>query len=459
MPRASSAGSSAGRCPPAGRCSPASAAWRLASAPRCRGGLDSGTVAALAARRLGPGAVVAYSASFPGHPEIDEGQLVDALAADLGIASVRVEIEGGSVLRGALAYVDEWQAPLISPNHALWPPLRERAAADGIEVLLDGEGGDELVAAQPYLIADRVAHGRVPSALALGRALAGDRPDRDRLARRALVRFGARGALPATLHERVRQLRGSARYAPPWLRPDAARVLLATERPWDWKRRGEPRWRAALHHSLIEGRDALGVHEYLRRASAGGPPAAHPLLDQELADLAFGLDPALAYDGPLDRPVLRAAVAGPLPEAVRLRPHKSYFDSFHAHTLRTADRPALERLLSDPAAEVYAFADRAAVAPHLLRPLADPAAPARPGWSASLWRLAAVECWLRAQADPAFPREALERWDLPPLRAARRADRLTVARWLVGDAVRRHGSLAPPDDEIGRLRRDGPRPR
>ncbi|MCW3065028.1 MAG: Asparagine synthase, partial [Solirubrobacterales bacterium] len=202
---------------------------------------------------------------------------------------------------------------------------------------------------------------------------------------------------------------------PAWLRPETARALRDTERPWDWKRADGPRWRAALRHTLIDGRDALGVHEYLRHVASSRP--GHPFLDEELVDLALGLDPVLAFEGPLDRPVLRRAIAGLIPDEVRLRPRKSYFDAFHARALRTDDRAALERLLGDPAAEVYAFADRAAVARELLAPLGDPAARPAPGWSATLWRLAATECWLRAQADPAFPRRALETWSVPPLRA------------------------------------------
>jgi len=44
------------------------------------------------------------------------------------------------------------------------------AAADGITALLDGQGGDELFGFSPYLVADRVRHGRLLSSLRLARS-------------------------------------------------------------------------------------------------------------------------------------------------------------------------------------------------------------------------------------------------------------------------------------------------
>ena len=54
-----------------------------------------------------------------------------------------------------------WQLPLIAPGSLIDIAATQAAALDGAEVILDGQTGDELFGLSPYLLADRIRHGRL----------------------------------------------------------------------------------------------------------------------------------------------------------------------------------------------------------------------------------------------------------------------------------------------------------
>jgi asparagine synthase (glutamine-hydrolysing) len=363
------------------------------------GGFDSGAVAALAGRARPR----AYSVTFPDHPEVDESRRIGTVRSTLGLDVVEEPFSGGSALAAALDFQATWEVPSIAPNWFVWKPLVRRAAADGVRVLLDGEGGDEVFGCAPYLMADRLRAGRALSALALARAVPGmgDRPA-PRLLRRALVRYGVRGALPPGLHEALRRRRAAARHAPPWLQPEDARRWREHDERWEWKRLDGPRWWASLADVLTDAASALGAPDQLRReGTLGGAAFRHPFRDSELVELALALPPEMAFDAQLDRPVARAAMQGLLPDEVRLNDDKPHFNRVLEGALAGPDWASVKELLGDP---------RAAVGEHVrLEAVRSALLDGQPGsrrrrltWSLDLWRLVTLESWLRHQADPAW---------------------------------------------------------
>jgi asparagine synthase (glutamine-hydrolysing) len=357
------------------------------------GGLDSGSVAALA-RRVEPG-LTAYSAVFPNHPDVDESSLID----QLGLPGVRVAVAGAGVLAGALEYLHAWGLPPTSPNMFFWTPLFAQAARDGVTVMLDGEGGDEVFGFSPYLLSDHLRHGRLDRALGLAARWpgSGGHSSRDVLLYR-IREFGVRGALPPAAHLAARRLRGLPAYAAPWLERRLARRWLESSRSaFAWKELDGPRWWAYLAGTVTRGIGPAAVYEQARRrAATAGICSSHPLVDVDLIELVLGLDPELAYDPRHSRPLLREALAGELPDSVRLRPFKSYFDSVFHQALAGPDRPLARRLLDPAQAELSAYVDLAA----LDRELFDPAVKPSEAWALRLWRCLMAECWLRQQSDP-----------------------------------------------------------
>jgi hypothetical protein len=213
-----------------------------------------------------------------------------------------------------------------------------------------------------------------------------------------LVNVAAMGALPYRLH-RLARAPFAGRDAPDWLRPQAKRDLRRTRDTLAWKRLDGPRWWADIAYGLTRGIEETGVFEQQRRtAAAAGLQARHPLLDLDLVELGLRQPPLSSYDRYLNRPVLRAATEGLLPDAVRLRPRKVLFDSLLVDCLAGPDAQAVRALLG-PGAELGAYVelDRATAelldSEHLRR-----TQPFR--WMWQVWRLCTAECWLRVQADP-----------------------------------------------------------
>jgi asparagine synthase (glutamine-hydrolysing) len=358
------------------------------------GGLDSSSVAAVAATQA-PGRVSAQSAVFPDHPAVDESGLIDELREALALPGITAEVHAGGLLASALESIDEWQLPLRSWGDFWALPLLRAAAAAGVRVTLGGDGGDELFGARSQLLADRLRGGHPLQALALVRELpgAGDRPARRDIAR-IFANTALAGAVPYPLHEALRRP-FARRNAPEWMLPAVARGLADADDPLAWKRLDGPRWWAEIAHGLTRGVEETGVFEHQRRrAASAGLEARHPLFDLDLVQLCLRLPPLATFDRHRSRPVLRAAMAGLLPDAVRLRPEKALFDSLLLDCLAGPDGEAARALLCDPKAEIRAYADQDA----LRGALFDASTERSFQWMWQIWRLLSAECWLRAQA-------------------------------------------------------------
>jgi asparagine synthase (glutamine-hydrolysing) len=383
------------------------------------GGLDSGAVAALARAAPAPERRPsrAYSAVFPDHPAVDEDELIAELREQLGLAGTRAVVRGGSVLAGAIPYLERYALPPVSPNMFFWLPLLRRAREQGTVALLDGEGGDELFGLSPMLIADRVRAGRILAAreLAARTPGPGGQPAPPGAAGRILRAWGLKGAVPGPIHRAVRRVRGGDRYAPPLLAPHARRAFLSGLDDTDWKRRGDPRWWSWLVEVVTRGTGVALVHDHVsRRAGLAGLEARHPLVDVDVVELVLRLPPELAFDPALSRPLLREAVGGALPDRIRLRPSKSSFDAIFHDAITEADLDPLRSLLGAPDARIRAHVDERALRERYLEGTPPRAPAVRGDWAVTGWRLATAELWLRNSEDPTFAATFRERSNLAP---------------------------------------------
>lgn len=367
-----------------------------ASAILLSGGIDSAGIAGVACNCLADEQrpLRAYSAVFPRHPEIDEGQLIAAVAAHNRLVATAIEAEPGGLLAATAPYIERWQALSPTPNLSFLRPLLDRAAADGVRLLQDGEGGDAVFWYSAPLVAERVRHGRLLSAW----SLAGSFPE-----------YG----VPTTWRTRLGKLRqwGRSRDFSPspqdWL--SVPPHLLEAEDPAPGVE--GPAWWVAQVAAIL-GPGSRMAHDVTRRnAALSGLEPSHPLLDVDLIEGVLSFPPELAFERRFNRPVLREAVAGLVPDEARLRPYKSNFDPVIVAGME-ADMPLVEALLLGPGAHVGAYTDRERLAAHI----ASPPQPlgARRAWAMSLWFLGTMECWLRLQAgEEALPGDALSRIGTP----------------------------------------------
>jgi asparagine synthase (glutamine-hydrolysing) len=362
------------------------------------GGLDSATVAALAAT-LSREEVSAYSGVFPEHPQVDESELIAELGSSLRLGVTQASVQAGGLLASALESARASRLPLLGWGDFWTVPLLRVARADGVTVTLGGDGGDELFGARTHLLADALRGGGPRRALRLAHELpgAGENPPRRELAR-VLLSLGLLPALPRPPAPLARAT--ERRRLPEWLAPAAAKALLDSDDGSAWRSLDGPRWWAHAAHGLTRGVEETGVFEHQRlRGRLVGVEPRHPFFDLDLLELSLALAPELSLDRHRNRPLLRAAVSGLLPDSVRLRPAKAWFDSLIVDCLTGPDAPAVTMLLGDRNSELGGYVERGAL---LERLDSVPAAGvARFRWMFELWRLLSAECWLRVLAGRA----------------------------------------------------------
>lgn len=366
------------------------------------GGLDSTSVAASAAPVLRDrgGELHAYSQVFPDFPTADESEEIAMVTEHLHLPLTALEVHGGSSLASSLEYLDRFQVPEFSATGFFWRPLARRADADGMAVLLSGEGGDEVFGTAEYLIADRIRAGHLRDALALVERFPNIAYNPWRSLRaRLLWRFGVLPNIPLRLHAKVaaRNARGEqARY----LSDHAVALLPGIDDPRPWREHGGPIWWNVKVEHFARRLWQMGAPEQTTRAARlAGVTERHPLLTLDLVEHALRLPPERGFDPDRTRPDQRRAMAGLLPDPVRLRPEKVDFDAIRGQSLLT-DHAAIRELLADPQARIRPYV-RAEVVEAILRTVPD-----RWGtlshWGGELMRLVTAEAFLRQAEDPGF---------------------------------------------------------
>ncbi len=381
------------------------------------GGIDSTSVAALArAEQGGPiERLTGYSLVFPAVPQTDESDRIGEAARRLAIPSVRMAVGSGSPIAGILDSIAAWGVPSLSPNRFMMPPLLDRVRADGVRLLLGGEGGDDLFELSPMLIADRARAGRLGGALQLTREIPGG--DRQSLSR--LLRFGLRqtalATAPVSLLGRMRRPSGVWAHEPDWLDPTLAALHRQASDPLRWRRLDGPRWWAYRAYVLYVNRQVVSFSDEIRRVYARPWLDLHdPLLDPDLVELVLDLPPELAYSATFDRPVLRTAVQGMLPDPVRTGVAKSNFVPVLVAGVADRDVGLARELLEGPSSRTRELTRERIVREQLLEgsPDAHPKGPG--GWAVDILRLLSIECWLRAREDRGQLDELLERVEPTP---------------------------------------------
>jgi hypothetical protein len=209
------------------------------------GGVDSGTVAAVAASRSRANGLpdpLALSMVFPGRA--DEEAMQRAVAADLGLPHVVVPLAAAAGPRGVLAAGLEMSAwgwlPCINPWEAAYNLLVREATTRGYTVVLTGEGGNHLLEVDWLLAADLMRVFDLGGLVELWRSEQQYFPRRrTTLARDMLWQCGVRPLVRDTLQialrraapsvlERLRRRRW-ATSVPDWALPDPGLRRIITE--------------------------------------------------------------------------------------------------------------------------------------------------------------------------------------------------------------------------------------
>ncbi|MBP7410430.1 MAG: asparagine synthase (glutamine-hydrolyzing) [Methanoculleus sp.] len=331
------------------------------------GGIDSSTITALInvlLRTEHPESVgdrqKTFSVCFD-DPRFDESRHVDTVVAATGVASHRVtpSTEGLWKDIGRLLYIQD--EPFVSLSiYAQYCVMR--LASSEVKVVLDGQGADEQLAGyiayqMPY-IRGLLRRGEVLAAL---REVAGS------------ARHHGSFFSWAARQSRVRSKRRGL------LRGDAPEVL---------------RYAGSLDEVLSQEITAtnlpLLLHWEDRNSMAFSIEARVPFLDYRLVEYLAGLPLDQKIRCGVTKYVLRRAIRGLVPDAVRCRMDKMGFVTPEEAWMKDELRPHILALFSSPtfAARPYWDAER------VLRNYKEFLDGKNP-YSTDFWRIACAELWLR----------------------------------------------------------------
>jgi asparagine synthase (glutamine-hydrolysing) len=372
------------------------------------GGLDSSSIVCIMSRQLREHApdsesmgerLKTFSAIFPGDPIDERAYIEHVLKASDAEGNFVAPTPGEFIgeLPRFVWYLDE---PMVSSGpYAQWRVMR--LAAGKVKVLLDGQGGDELLA------------GYTPYQYVYLRQLLSER----RFGQLAHEAMRARDVLWPHLRRRIGKRPRSVPIRP-LLRPD---FIASVQRPRD------PRVRDDLKLRLLQDLTAYSLPSLLRyddrNSMAHSVESRVPFLDQELVEYVLSLPAeAIIRDG-WSRAILRDAMRGPLPEKIRRRRWKVGFTTPEFRWIR-AERAYFEELMRSESFRLRPYWDGEAVA----RAFAD-ALDGRAEESLFFWRAINVEIWHRVyfdrdgRTDPAqdVPRDADGRVRTMPARDERGA--------------------------------------
>lgn len=264
------------------------------------GGLDSTSIAALAARRR------AVESEAPPQPiswvfddlaDCDERQLIERVGRWIGVRPVLLDGDRSWPLREPGAWAANPSTPEENPYRLLKTLAYDATARLGGRVLLTGGGGDQLWTGAAWWLADLLAAGRpLTAACELVQALARPRHRSRALGgvRRALGLPGLRRARPAG-----------------WLGDQAMALVPAAPGHAAGAPRGCERW-----EGMLGARQARSATIEIFHAARAGIELRHPFRDLRLVEFMLGLPAHHNYRGGRGKHLLRVAMRDLLPREV-----------------------------------------------------------------------------------------------------------------------------------------------
>jgi asparagine synthase (glutamine-hydrolysing) len=316
------------------------------------GGLDSSSIACMAARR-GGSQLAAYSTVHQAWPSVDEQPWMKAVIDETGLDWHKLDIET------MLPFSRLPESFLGEPTHAVIDVAEHGRQAGlirehGVSTLLTGHGGDvtfgATASAVPVHLSDALFDLRPMQALRDA-----DRWRRDAHERRSTAFWMLRGLVePALHHLSGRRVSGREPYdSPPWFQPDYARSR-GLER--HGRLRLGPRCR---HPGRQATADALWV---CGMAMATVPPnqiglrARSPLMYRPLVEFMWSIPWNQVLQPRCDRYLQRRALKGVLPELVRGRAGKSEGTTVLSEGLRRS-RQWIDYLCDTPLMAAHGIVD------------------------------------------------------------------------------------------------------
>lgn len=331
------------------------------------GGLDSSSICCVAGRRqseTGAEPLPTVSAVFDSVPACDEREYIQAVL-DAGrfdptfvrgdqigpLDAVDTMLEGGS-------------EPYYPSLFMLIPGLFAEANDAGIDVLLNGYGGDQTMGSDLRgHLRGLARRGRVLSLLSEVRAYANRYPGLSTrgVLWRDVLRPLAPGPIRRTWHRRFDPEHYVANAFAPLNQGFAHESGLAGRLARDATSAPARSQRALRRRSLAASEPSFYLERSHVAGALTGVEPRFPYFDKRLVEFSLGLPPGQTVQNGLDRTIVRAALGDELPDAVRRRDDKAEFSPNVVHGFTTYGIDDVDDALFDAPPDVGRYLDTAAL--------------------------------------------------------------------------------------------------
>lgn len=312
------------------------------------GGLDSSTLVCLMAEMMPlPGVsqdeLKTYSYVFDEFPECDERRYMQAV---VDIASKKFTVRQTHVLGDEYfptPLAENWPVNRACPDQDpyVWlvQALLSRSAGDGVGLMLNGLGGDDLYAGDQFLFTDLLTEGRVKDGLDLLRqAPAG---------KCKLLSSGLRALVPSRLKKWYRAAFPAVGWKA-WMGAGFARKVGLDK--LDNSMHAAPRfWSPGIqqrYHNLLFSGYSSDVSAYQRIARQFGMKYAFPFFDRNIVEFILAIPSDQVNSAQRQRKILVDAMQNRLPEIVKQRTDKALLLDLYDRGVYQESRGLIKNVLS-----------------------------------------------------------------------------------------------------------------
>ena len=331
------------------------------------GGLDSTSIIALLNNTLNSHVALPHDLSFT--PQLiglshtytrsqtcDESVLIDAMRAHLHLQQHHhIELDRYTDYSFAQLYPTQLASPGTVHSPKYEQELALLASLD-VDMLLTGNGGDEMAWGHSLVYADRIAKGDV----SVIKDVINTAQHLNVSPMKSLLQLLVKPNLPDAIVELLGQYPSQRTVHPPWLTPTAIAHLatMQAHNPFDYGLGHQAK--AARYEGVMQTATFNSMRSYESLSRQHNIQVRHPFFSTDLAQFSFAIPQSLLLKGPYPKYLLRKSMHSMLPEAVCWNKHKVIFDQHFATLIRT-NRHHIRQLLQHTALHDLGLIDNAKV--------------------------------------------------------------------------------------------------
>lgn len=282
-----------------------------------------------------------FSAVFPGLQDVDESEYIDSIAEKYGSQGFKLSAVDMWTLKQAGAINKPKDEPLTGPTEAWEASLARQAASQGINIVLTGEGGDQLFHAWDLYLLDTLRGLHLKEFLTQIRYV-------NRGGKRQIMARYFQSLIPWKLTRWKTRHWGLE--VSPWIRGDfQKKVNLSDLQIGDIH---VPKHRSLYLNGLDELINARGRHVAYSYLDMMGAECSvefrHPFWDRRLIEFLIRTPAKHKYASGQTKLLMRDSMVGVLPEKIRRRRSKPNFGSLFDRGIAVEEKARIKRTLEDP---------------------------------------------------------------------------------------------------------------